>query len=110
MYCLDTDIISYFFRGEKSIVSKITTTPLNEISTTIINYSELKFGAYSNSNKREVLLQTIAEFLKDIAILEYDAQSADIFAHQKADLKKRGMLIADLDLMIASICIAKDII
>ena len=47
MYCLDTDIISYFFRGEKSIVSKIATTPLNEISTTIINYSELKFGAYS---------------------------------------------------------------
>ena len=47
MYCLDTDIISYFFRGEKRVVSKITAIPLDEISTTIINYSELKFGALS---------------------------------------------------------------
>ncbi len=64
---------------------------------------------YLNLSKREIILGKIQQFFADITILEYDIESADIFAKQKAELKRKGMLIADMDLMIGCICIAKNI-
>ncbi len=38
-----------------------------------------------------------------ISILEFDEKASQIFAQDKATLKRQGTMIADMDLMIASI-------
>ena len=51
-YVLDTDILIYYLKHNQPVVNKFATIDIDDITTTIINYTELLFGAY-NSSKTE---------------------------------------------------------
>lgn len=104
---LDSDILIYFLKGQKNIVDEVMKISQNELFTTRINYTELLYGAY-NSQRIEKNLDKILPFLKNFQILEFDEKSSQIFAQQKAKLKQSGNIIADMDLMIASISISNN--
>lgn len=106
-YVLDTDILIYFLKGHAQVVEKISVFSQSELSTTIINKTELLYGAF-NSVKKEQNLKKIQEFLNEIQILEFSDAASLLFAEHKAQLKKQGNLLADMDLMIASIVLAHD--
>lgn len=106
-YILDTDIMIYFLKGHENVVKTIAHKPPEKISTTIINQAELFFGAYNSTHKNKNL-EIIENFLSHIQVIPFCVDSARIFAEQKAAMKKNGNLIADMDLMIASICLAKN--
>jgi predicted nucleic acid-binding protein len=101
-FVLDSDILIYFLKGRPEIVDKLTSCPIDMIFTTRINYTELLYGAY-NSAKIEQNLAKITGFLSAIPVLEFDEKAGLIFAQDKAILKRLGIMIADMDLMIASI-------
>lgn len=102
---IDSDILIYFLKGEKRVVQEILKIAPNELYTTRINYTELLYGAY-NSIKVEENLSRFRNFLDEFTILEFDEKSSEIFSKSKAKLKKDGNIIADMDLMIASIAMA----
>jgi len=104
-YILDSDILIYFLKGEKDIIEKIISMPKDNLYITIINYTELLYGIY-NSNKITQNKEKILPFLDNFKILQFDKNSSEIFAKLKAKLKKQGQIIADMDLMIASIAIS----
>ena len=104
MYILDTDSIIYFFKAHPKITQKLTTVK-TRVVTTAINQAELFFGAYHSTRKHENLLR-LQNFFKDIPLLPFDHEATEIFGEHKALLKKKGNLIADCDLMIASIALA----
>jgi predicted nucleic acid-binding protein len=104
---IDSDILIYFLKGEKTVVQELTKIPSNELCTTRINYTELLYGAY-NSSKVEENIMKFKGLLAQFTILEFDERSCEIFAKTKAKLKKEGKIIADMDLMIASIAIANN--
>ena len=103
-YILDTDTMIYFLKGQKSVVERMAALTSDELATTIINHTELLFGAF-NSAKKQDNLKKIEAFLEHIQILPFCAQASFIFAEQKAKLKQQGNMIADMDLMIASITV-----
>lgn len=104
---IDSDILIYFLKGQPEIVNKLSTQPIEKIFTTRINVTELLYGAY-NASKIEQNLGKVSSFLENFQILEFDQKASVIFAQEKARLKKHGILIADMDLMISSITIAND--
>jgi predicted nucleic acid-binding protein len=104
---IDSDILIYFLKGHAAIVDKLACYPRQAIFTTRINYTELLYGAY-NSSRVEYNLGKITAFLDALPILEFDQKASFIFASDKAQLKRQGILIADMDLMIASIAKAND--
>ena len=103
-YILDSDILIYFLKGEKEIIETIISLPKDDLYITIINYTELLYGIY-NSNKITQNKEKILPFLDNFKILGFDKNSSEIFAKLKSKLKKQGNIIADMDLMIASITI-----
>lgn len=107
-YLLDTDTLIYFLKGHDKVVEKMTYLSANEPCTSIINYSELLYGAY-HSTKVKQNVEKVTALLVDIEILPFCIQSAEIFAKEKAQLKSKGTVIADLDLMIASISMQHDV-
>ncbi len=107
-YLLDSDILIYFLKGKEEVVQQISRHAPEDLLTSRINYTELLYGAY-NSARVESNLNIILPFLDNFQILEFDKPAADIFAREKARLKKSGNIIADMDLMIASIAIANDL-
>lgn len=102
---IDSDILIYFLKGNETVVHNLLLIKKDELFTTRINYSELLFGAF-NSHRVSENLERIHTYLSKFHILEFDKQSSEIFAELKANLKKQGNIIADMDLMIASITIA----
>lgn len=101
-YILDTDTLIYFLKGHKKIVEKVAAISLDDMAITIINHTELLFGAF-NSIKKKENLEKIEQFLQSITILPFCEQASYLFAEYKASLKKQGTILADLDLIIASI-------
>jgi predicted nucleic acid-binding protein len=104
-YAIDSDILIYYLKNHPKVVERFVTTELDELSTTIINYTELLFGAYKSAKSVENLA-VIRRFLDSLNIVQFDKQSAEIFAQLKAQLQKQGNVVADMDLLIASICLA----
>lgn len=102
---LDSDILIYFLKGNKNVVNEVLKHDLSDLYITRINCTELLYGAY-NSTKIKENLTKINAFLAQFTVLEFDEKSSKIFAQLKAKLKKEGNIIADIDLMIASITIA----
>ncbi len=106
-YILDTDTLIYFLKGQQSVVERMSIVSPSDLSTTIINQTELLYGAF-NSQKKEQNLKKIQAFLKEIKVLDFSHTASLIFAEHKAQLKKQGNILADMDLMIASIVLAND--
>lgn len=106
-YIIDSDILIYFLKGKKEVVEQLLKIPSANLYTTRINCTELLYGAY-NSTKIEENLKRIVPFLENFQIIEFNQNSSEIFAKLKSKLKKDGKIIADMDLMIASITIAEN--
>ena len=106
-YLVDSDILIYFLKGKQEVVQKLSQIPIDDLYISRINYTELIYGAY-NSAKINQNLKVIEPFLDSFTVLEFTKESSLIFAKEKARLKKSGNIIADMDLMIASLAIAND--
>jgi tRNA(fMet)-specific endonuclease VapC len=101
---IDSDILIYFLKGQQEVIEKLSQIPIDQLYISKINYAELMYGAH-NSAKVEENLKVIEPFLEKFTLLEFDKDASLIFAKEKARLKKKGNIIADMDLMIASIAI-----
>jgi predicted nucleic acid-binding protein len=108
-YILDTDILIYYLKNQPDVVNKFMIIAPDDIATTIINYTELLFGAYNSLKIKDNLIK-IKAFLDNMTVVYLDKVSSEIFAQLKTRLKREGNMIADMDLLIASICIANDFI
>jgi len=102
---LDTDTISYYLRGDENVRKKFQSNRY-ELASTSVNYSELIFGLKKRDNKN--LLPKVELMFDNIKVYNFDKNSARIFGILKALLSNKGTIIADMDLMIASIAMAND--
>jgi tRNA(fMet)-specific endonuclease VapC len=103
-YFLDTDTLIYFLKGDKRVADNLSARGAGDLATTIINHSELLFGVFKSVRKKENL-ESVSGLLKTLKIIPYCEDSSIIFAEEKAVLKKLGTIVADMDLMIASIAL-----
>jgi predicted nucleic acid-binding protein len=102
---LYTDTISYYLRGSKSVKDKFVQYQY-ELASTTINYAELLYGLKKRDNKK--YLPKVEMIFDNIKIYDFDKKSATVFSALKADMQTKGIVVADLDLMIASITLAND--
>ena len=102
---LDTDTISYFLRGNESVKAKIIEHQ-KELASTTVNYSELIYGLTKKDSKR--YLPKVELIFENIKLYSFDKKSARIFGILKAQMQKEGIVVADMDLMIASITLTYD--
>ena len=100
---LDTDTISYYLRGSESVKAQFILNQ-NELASTTINYAELVYGLKKRDNKK--YLPQVELIFENIKVYDFDKKSAKMFGILKASMQKKGIVVADMDLMIASISIA----
>ena len=107
-YLLDTNICIHFLGGEYDINKKIEKAGLENCFVSEITIAELKFGA-ENSQQKERNRKTIDDFTKKFLILPI-YNSLDIYAKEKARLRKKGRSLDDFDLLIGATAILHDFI
>jgi len=102
---LDTDTCIAILRGNDAVISHRAVTS-DEVVTTWITASELYYGAAKSKapDKNRAIVQA---FLGTLPALTLDELSVQIFGEAKTLLEGRGHRMADADLYIASIAVAK---
>ena len=108
MYCLDTDVIIEFLRGDKKIFDKIKTISKDApLFVTSLSLSELYKGAYLSSNKEKEIIK-IKELLDYLELITLTEKTAEIFGRLYHSLLKSGKKTQEFDLLNASIALTYD--
>lgn len=107
MYCLDTDIIIWHFRGDSKIMEWLNSISMEELFVTPVTLCELYKGAFLSANQEKDKL-LVEKLLERVNVLNFDLNSCEIFGRAYKELKQSGKLTQDSDLMTASICISNN--
>ncbi len=105
MYILDSDVMIYFLKGDERAIACVEQCIDEGLATTRINQAELYYGAWKSKRKNEIF-KLFNEFFSHMTILDFTEESARCFGQMKATLEERGQILADMDLLIASICLS----
>ncbi len=103
-YLVDTDWIIDHLNGVETVTKKLEKFAASGLYTSIISVAELYEGVYGSRNY-EASLGALETFLEGIIIMSIDEETCKIFGRERNKLRKRGNIIGDFDLMIASICL-----
>lgn len=103
MYVVDTDVSIDYMKGVAPAVKLINS--LEAVHLTTITIAELFFGAY-NSPKAAKHLPALFNYVKSFDRLMPQLWDAIRFGKIKAELTKKGAIIADADILNASITLS----
>ena len=105
---LDTDIVSYFLRGNPTVKARAAEY-LDEYPT--LNYSIFtQYEILSGLRYRDARNQSakFREFMALNQMVPFTEQSVEIAADIYATLRSQGKIIDDVDILIASIALEKE--
>ena len=107
MYLLDTNIVSYWMRGEAAMLEHLEAHAPSELSLSTITLAEVLYGIeQSPARKRErrARLQQITAVLE---LHPFDEAAAGHYAVVRAQLERTGSAISERDTQIAAIALAR---
>jgi predicted nucleic acid-binding protein len=104
MVCLETDFLIALIRKDKYALKKLRNLLAEgeRITTTPINASELFKGAYL-SERVDENLKAVSGILDRLKLLDFTFRAAKHYGEIYSELKEKGELIGDMDILVASI-------
>ncbi len=109
MFLPDTNaFIRVLNKRSDQLVTRFMECDPNEIALSAIVKSELVFGAF-NSERVEVNLAVLEQFLMPHRVIEYDASCANAYGQLRAHLRRSGTPIGPLDMLIAATALTHDL-
>jgi tRNA(fMet)-specific endonuclease VapC len=97
-YLIDTNICIYYIKGQFELKAKFEKAGPENCFISEITLAELMFGV-ENSVKKEKNRKTLNNFLTGVKIVPI-FHSLDLYAKEKARLRKSGTPIDEFDLLI----------
>ncbi|WP_298428583.1 PIN domain-containing protein [Ottowia sp.] len=108
MWVLDTNTISYYFRGEPQVVQRLQAQRPAEIGVPAIVVYELRYGlARLPPEAAAPRTAALNAFLRAVQTLPFDAACAEQAATLRAALEAQGQPIGPHDTLIAATAIAQ---
>lgn len=107
MYLIDSDVLINFLKGEPDAVKTIEKLQKQPLYVSIISVGEILEGLLETKNKKK--LTSFKELLKTLTVVNIDFMVIEKFASVRKLLRKKGMLIDNFDLLIASTCLVYDL-
>jgi len=102
-YLLDTNICIYFLKGLYELDRKIELVGSTNCFISEMTVAELKYGV-ENSKTPEAMRPIVEAFIPKFAVIPvYDA--LDVYAAEKARLRKQGLVLDDFDILIGATAI-----
>lgn len=95
-------------RGNEPVREHLTEVGPEAVGISIITLAELRYGAACSAHPEDNQ-RAIDGFISAVATLGLTPETARTFGDVKAMLRRRGALIEDLDLLIASTAHARDL-
>lgn len=108
-YMLDTNMCIYAQKNIPQVIEKIKYNFQYGIAISSITLAELEFGVQASANIEK---NTIAlyKFLSIVEILDFDNSAATEYGKIRAELKKKGTPIGNMDMLISAHAKSKNLI
>lgn len=104
MYLIDSDWTIDFITSTRRARALLASLYPRDFAISEMTYAEVYEGIYYGRD-RAVAEALFEQFLRGVALLPLDRNVMRRFAIIRGDLRRRGMLISDTDLLIASTAI-----
>jgi len=106
---VDTDILSFYFKGDQKVVDKFNDylREFDVINISIITYYEILGGLkFKNAEKQ---IKEFEEFVNNNTIIHISEESAKISGDIYANLRKSGITVGTSDILIAGIALENEL-
>ena len=107
-YLIDTDIIIFALRGDKTVLAKFEENKNIPISISMITYAELVFGAKRSGNEQKNMLK-VNRIREIYPVEELNIGIMEVFADIKTKMYAQAIRIEDMDLFIAATAMYNDL-
>ena len=107
-YLLDTNICIYFIKGQYELNKIIAEVGEQNCFISEMTVAELKYGV-ENSKTVEAMRKIVEVFIPKFFVIPI-YNSLDIYAKEKAKLRKQGMMIDDFDILIGATAVANNMV
>jgi len=109
-YLLDTNICIYLIKKQyPEILSKLLKVGFDKIGISTITLAELEFGV-ANSTRSVEAQTALLEFILPFEVLDFGYNAASFYGRIRKELKDKGQPISDMDMLIAAIAMANELI
>lgn len=105
---LDSNICIFFIKGQYELNKKIAEVGEQNCFISEMTVAELKYGI-ENSNTIETMRVIVEAFIPKFAIFPI-YNSLNVYAKEKAKLRKQGLMLDDFDILIGATAISNDMI
>ncbi len=106
MYLLDTNVISYWMRGDQQLINKIKSFSPSDLSLSTITLAEIYYGIEKSPLKKKERRLKFEYIKSELDIYPFNEQAAVKYGNIRASLEKLGTPISERDTQIASIALA----
>lgn len=106
MYLLDTNMISYWMRGDVKLIEKLKSCSPDDLSMSTITLAEIYYGIEKSPIKKKERRLKINRIRSLLEIYPFDEPAALKYGGLRAVLEKQGQPISERDFQIASIALA----
>ncbi|MBI9085060.1 MAG: PIN domain-containing protein [Desulfobacterales bacterium] len=103
MYLLDTNIISYWMRGDSEVIGRIQRHRPSELALSAVSLAEILYGIEKSPIKKTERTTKIEKITALLEFFSFDESAARQYSVIRARLEKSGLIISERDLQIASI-------
>ena len=109
MYLLDTNIVSYWMRGDADVIARIKEFAPSELSLSAVTLAEIFYGIEKSSVKKKLRRSKIEKIASLLRIFPFDETAAAAYAVLRARMEKKGMVISERDMQIAAIAVTNSL-
>jgi len=106
MLLLDTNIVSYWMRGDQNILSRIMEYRPCDLAICTITVAEILYGIEKSPVKKKLRRKKIDNICSQLDVIVFDETAAEKYSIIRAHLEKNGIPISERDLQIAAIALA----
>jgi tRNA(fMet)-specific endonuclease VapC len=109
LYLLDTNIVSYWMRGHRLLLSRIKSHSPRDLSISAITLAEIYYGIEKSPVKKKERRIKIEQIRSILVVHPFDEACAGKYGIIRAQLEKKGVVVSERDLQIASIAVSRNL-
>jgi len=101
---VDTDLAIDYLTGQPRAVRLLQAVPRDRLCISVVSLGEIYDGIV-DCGEPDKALAVLAKFLARLTILDVTHETAKVFGHHRAKLRRQGLLIDSSGLFIAATCL-----
>jgi tRNA(fMet)-specific endonuclease VapC len=110
IYLLDTNIVSYWMRGDGKLINRIKRQKPSDLSICTVTLAEIYYGIEKSPAKKKERRNKIEHIHSQLEVYPFDELAARQYSKIRTQLEKDGIVISERDLQIAAIARANKLV